>query len=64
MINFPIFLKFADGTTKIYLSCDEIEQNMEYFLIKEEKCEVFDSNGQKLILNVFLNEIKDLYPDK
>lgn len=64
MINFPIFLKYEDGTVKTYKSYDDIEEKIEYFLIKEEKCKVFDSKGQKLVLNVFLNEVKDLYPEK
>ena len=64
MINFPIFLKFEDGTIKSYESYDDIEQNVEYFLIKEEKCKVFDSKGKELVLNVFLNEVQDLYPVK
>ena len=59
MIAFPIFLKYENGKVESYNSYEDIEKNVEYFLIKEEKCEVFDSNGQKLVLNVFLNEVKD-----
>ncbi len=63
MVNFPIYLKYEDGTVKSYESYADIEKNIEYFLIKVEKCEVFDSQGRKLVLNVFLNEVKDLYPE-
>jgi hypothetical protein len=63
-ISFPIFFKYADGTLKSFESGDEIEEKIEYFLIEEEKCEVYDSSGQKIIINIFLNEIKDLYPEE
>jgi len=62
MIDFPISLKYENGDIKSYDSYKDIEENIEYFLIEEENCKVFDSKGQDLILNVFLNEIKDLYP--
>ena len=61
-IKFPIFIKYSDGTLKTFRSYEDIEAKIEYFLINEEKCKVYDSADQKLILNVFLNEVKDLYP--
>lgn len=64
MINFPIFLKYKSGLVKKYESYDDIEKKVEFFPIEKENCEVFDSEGQKLILNVFLDEIQDLYPEK
>jgi hypothetical protein len=64
MINFPIFIRYENGETIAYRSYNEIEKKCCCFLSKDGKGEVFDSKGQKLILNVFLNEVQDLYPEK
>jgi hypothetical protein len=62
LILFPIFIKHEDETLESFKSYGDIEKAFEYFSFDEEKCEVFDSSGQKLILNVFLHEVKELYP--